>query len=132
MAKKDQDENVNARLISDEELISRIIDRINAIDANMDTRFTHIDNRLGLIDQTVLRNVMSLEEHMRRTDLLERAVQAMESRITPIERLKIEEEAIKRHKHETLVRWGKIIAALGVVLGILAGAKPLLIKLLSM
>lgn len=131
MSKKDQDEKNDAgsRLMGDEALIARIVDRIDVINNNMDTRFTHIDNRLGLIDQTVLRNVMSLEEHMRRTDLLEVAVRAMEQRITPIEKLRIEEDAIRRHKHESLMRWAKIIATVATVIAILAGAKPLLLKL---
>lgn len=134
MSKKDQDEkdDTSKRLMGDEALIARIVDRIDAVDQCMDSRFTHIDNRLGLIDQTVLRNVMSLEEHMRRTDLLEQAVRAMESRITPMEKTKIEEDAVKRHKHETLVRWAKIIATVATVIALLAGAKPLLLKLIAL
>lgn len=75
-------------------------------------------------------NTESLKEHMHRTELLEDLVQKMDGRLLPIEKLKIETEAIKKHKHEQLVRWGKIIAAVVGIIGLLAGAKPLLIKLL--
>lgn len=132
MAKNDKDNGSDtaSKLMKDEELISRVIDKVNKIDDKMDTRFDNVDHRLGVIDQTILRNALSLEEHMRRTDLLERAVTAMESRLTPIEKQRIIDEAIKQHKWENLVRWGKIIATLAALAGLAAVCKPLLVKLL--
>jgi hypothetical protein len=57
-------------LMNNEELISRIVDRLKATDDKIDQRFDFVESRLHGIDTTILRNAMSLEEHMRRTDLL--------------------------------------------------------------
>src|ERR1035437_7799428 len=75
-------------------------------------------------------NTDSLKEHMHRTQLLEEQVKSQDSRLTPIETLHIETAAIKKHKHEQLVRWAKIVAAAVGIIGILAMLKPIIIKLL--
>jgi hypothetical protein len=75
-------------------------------------------------------NTDSLREHMHRTELLEDLANKMDGRLSPIEKRQIEEDAVRKHKHETLVRWGKILAALVAFSGLLMWAKPLLLKLL--
>ena len=77
-------------------------------------------------------NTNSLNEHMHRTDLLERAVDGMDKRLTPIEKDKIEKEAISAHKREVMVRTAKIIATIATLGGIIAAAKPLLLLLLTL
>lgn len=77
-------------------------------------------------------NTNSLNEHMHRTDLLEKAVQQMDARLTPIEVDKIQKEAIAAHRKEMMIKWGKIIAALATLGGLIAAAKPLLLFLLTL
>lgn len=75
-------------------------------------------------------NTNSLNEHMHRTDLLEKLVTEMDNRLTPLEKEKIEKEAISKHRRETLIRWGKILGALTALGGVIAAAKPLILLLL--
>lgn len=77
-------------------------------------------------------NTQSLNEHMARTDLLESMVEKMDARLTPIEIDKIEKEAVAKARKEALIRWGKIIAALATLSGIIAAAKPFLLFLLTL
>jgi thiaminase len=53
-------------------------------------------------------NTESLKEHMHRTELLEDIVKKMDARLSPVEIRHIEEEAIKRHRKEMLIKTGKI------------------------
>lgn len=76
-------------------------------------------------------NTNSLNEHMARTELLEKAVNSLDRRLTPIEIDKIEKEAIAKHRKEVMVRWAKIIGSLATLGGIIAAAKPLILLLLS-
>ncbi len=77
-------------------------------------------------------NTESLKEHMHRTELLEQLVQKMDIRLSPIERERIELEAIKKYRNEKLKKWGKILGVIATLIGIVAAAKPLLIKLLAL
>lgn len=84
-------------------------------------------------------NTDSLKEHMHRTELaekqlvlLEELVKTMDARLAPIELAKIEEAAIHKYKVDKFKKYGKIIGAIATVIGILASAKPILLKLLSL
>lgn len=77
-------------------------------------------------------NTESLKEHMHRTELLEDLVQKMDLRLAPIEREKIEKEAIQKYRKEKLIQIAKVAGAITAVLGALAAAQPLLIKLLKL
>jgi len=77
-------------------------------------------------------NTNSLNEHMARTELLEKAVQKMDDRLTPIEVDKIQKEAIAAHRKEVMIRTAKIIATIATLGGIIAAAKPLLLLLLTL
>ncbi len=77
-------------------------------------------------------NTQSLKEHMHRTELLEEIVKKMDARLSPVEIRHIEEEAIKKHRKEMLIKIGKVIAALTALGGLIAAAKPYLLLLLSL
>jgi hypothetical protein len=77
-------------------------------------------------------NTESLKEHMHRTALLENLVQKMDSRLSPLEVKHIEEEAVKKYRHDKLVKIGKAIGLIATLIGILVATKPFLLKLLMM
>lgn len=77
-------------------------------------------------------NTKSLDEHMYRTDLLEKLHQDLDNRLTPIEIEKIEQTAIKAHTKELIIRWAKIVGALATVTGLIVAAKPFLLFLLTL
>lgn len=77
-------------------------------------------------------NTESLKEHMHRTELLEQLVQKMDARLMPIEKEKIEQEAISKYRTEKLKKYGKVLGAIATAIGILAAAKPYLLKLLAL
>lgn len=76
-------------------------------------------------------NTESLHEHMARTDLLEKAVQTLDRRLTPFEKEKIEKEAIAKHRRKVLMTCGKVVAGLTALIGLLAALKPYLLALLA-
>lgn len=78
-----------------------------------------IDERVDRIDVTLAKQEVVLEEHVRRTDLLEGTIQAHED--------KIEKELAPIRKHINLVKAvGIIIGGIGGLLGFLATLKALL------
>lgn len=77
------------------------------------------------------KNTESLNEHMARTDLLEKAVKKIDERLTPIEIDRIEKEAISKHRKEMMVRIAKILSVLAALGGAIAALKPYIIALLS-
>lgn len=76
-------------------------------------------------------NTQSLNEHMARTDLLESMVEKMDLRLTPLEREKIEKEAVAKHRKEMILLAAKIVGALTALGGIIMAAKPLILLLLA-
>jgi predicted nuclease with TOPRIM domain len=76
-------------------------------------------------------NTQSLTEHMARTDLLEKAVQTLDRRLTPFEREKIEKEAVAKHRRKVLITMSKVVAGLTALAGLLAVLKPYLLALLA-
>lgn len=132
---------------STEETLSKIVDKLD----DVSSAIHKVDKDLALhksqfeqhivqdekmyeefkrMNDILQQNTNSLKEHMHRTELLEELVTKMDGRLSPLEVKHIENNAIKLHKHEQLVRWGKILAALLAISGLLMWAKPLLIKLL--
>lgn len=77
-------------------------------------------------------NTKSLDEHMRRTDILERLHKDVDGRLAPIEKEKIEQAAIKAHNRELVIRWAKIIGGLATAGTIFVAAKPFILALLAM
>ena len=86
-------------------------------------------DELKRMNDILQQNTDSLKEHIHRTNILEDLAQKMDQRLSPVEKALIGSEAIKKHKHEQLVRWGKIVAVVVGVISLLAGLKPLIIKL---
>lgn len=77
-------------------------------------------------------NTKSLQEHMARTDLLEQAVKKMDERLTPIEIERIQNDAVAKHRRETIIKWAKIAGAATALAGAIAAAKPYLLALLAL
>jgi DNA repair exonuclease SbcCD ATPase subunit len=77
-------------------------------------------------------NTDSLKEHMHRTDLLETMITKMDQRLSPIELERIEDEAVKKYRNSKLKKYGKVLGVIATAIGILAAAKPLLLKLLGL
>src|SRR5690606_16024802 len=132
-----------------EEMLSKIVDKLDDLQKS-----THnIDKEVALqkasamershdikamqeeqkrSNEILQKNTESLNEHMARTDLIEKAVQQMDARITPIEIDKIQKEAIATHRKEMMIRWAKIIGVVATLGGIVAMAKPFLLFLLTL
>jgi methyl-accepting chemotaxis protein len=84
-----------------------------------------IVKQLGLINEVLQKNTASLDEHIRRTDLLETMVQKMDNRLSPLEVQHIQQEAIITWRHDTLMKAIKIVGAIGSIIAILVALKML-------
>ena len=76
--------------------IDRVLDKLDSIDI-----------RLNDIDKTLVRNTVSLEDHMRRTELLEQSQTKLEDKIRPLINV-----------HITAVMIAKVLGVIGVIAGI--------------
>jgi len=102
--------------------------------ASFENHLDHHDRMLEEYKRTndiLQANTDSLREHMHRTELLESLVADMQARITPLEKQKIQQDAVQDHKLSTLKKWGKIGAGIATGLGVLMAIKPWLIKILT-
>jgi hypothetical protein len=86
---------------------------------HLDKRLDRLDDRLDRLDEHVSdikvvqgKQYISLEEHMRRTELAEKALQTFDTRLKPLEN----RELFWRH---LAMVGGAVGAALGLVLGLL-------------
>lgn len=77
-------------------------------------------------------NTESLREHMHRTEVAEQQLSILESlaknidsRLTPIERERVEKEAVSKYRNELLMKIAKIVGAIGTVVAIIAGIKAI-------
>ena len=77
-------------------------------------------------------NTESLKEHMQRTSvaenrqqILEDLVRAIDSRLSPFEQSKLEEEAVRKYRNEKLKKIGKILGIIATLVAIIAGLKAL-------
>ena len=132
-----------------EDLLSKIVDKLDdlqksthnidkevalqkasSIERHMDIKSIQDDQKLH--NNILTENTKSLQEHMARTDLLEKAVHNMDARLSPLEREKIEQAAIAAHRREVIVRWSKILGVLTALGGAIVAAKPLLLFLLAL
>lgn len=52
----------------------------------LDGRVEKIDNKLDRISETLIRNTESLEYHIKRTNLLETKIEALDADLKPVER----------------------------------------------
>lgn len=103
------DDDLSDRL---DRLGGTLLERLLRIDGRLDT----INEKLSSLAATAAMHQVSLEEHMRRTELLEKSVTAVQERIQPLEKSE--------------VRWAlaaKVVAFLAAAAGGVVG----LIKLLG-
>lgn len=77
-------------------------------------------------------NTESLKEHMQRTaiaekrqQILEDLVKSIDTRLSPFEQHKLEEEAVKKYRNEKLKKIGKILGIIATLIAIVAGLKTL-------
>ena len=77
-------------------------------------------------------NTESLKEHMQRTaiaeqrqHILEDLVKSIDSRLSPFEQNKLEEEAVRKYRNEKLKKIGKILGIIATLIAIVAGLKTL-------
>lgn len=77
-------------------------------------------------------NTESLKEHMQRTviaenrqQILEDLVKSIDTRLSPFEQNKLEEEAVKKYRNEKLKKIGKILGIIATLVAIAAGIKAL-------
>lgn len=64
-------------------LLERQMDQNKDMDRVLD-KLDKIDDRLGIMDVTLVRNTASLEEHIRRTNLLEQAQKELKDSVKPL------------------------------------------------
>lgn len=83
----------------------------------IEAKVDQLDNRIDCVDRTMIKNTASLEEHMRRSDLLEGQMDLLRESITPL--IKV---------HVTIVGIGKILAAIALVVGVISACLELLAK----
>lgn len=76
---------------------------------------------------TLEENTSDLKEHMRRTALLEEYSKQHNTRLSEIEKQKIEDEAVSSYKKSSFAKIGKFLATVSVLVGIAVG----LVKLIS-
>lgn len=70
-------------------------------------------------------NTESLKEHMHRTALLEELAQKMDSRLFPIERQRIQEDAVRQYRNEQIIKVAKIVGLLTGLLALLGGIREI-------
>lgn len=103
------------------EKLNRLDEIQQEISANKITLLTHIGGESGivgeqkLIRQTLDRNTASLEEHVRRTELLEKTVSNLDNRMVPIEREYLHKKAVEVF-FSKMGKWiGAIFALVGAI-----------------
>lgn len=67
------------------------------------------------MNDVLVQNTESLKEHMHRTALLEETIIKIDQRLSPIEKEKIEKEAVKAWMKNTAVIVGKAAAVVGAI-----------------
>ena len=87
---------------------------------------------LKRMNDILQQNTESLKQHMAQTQLLKDTVLKIDARLAPIEVERIEAEAVKKYRNEKLKKYGKVLGLIATAIGILAAAKPLLLKLLGL
>lgn len=105
----DDQSDLNDRL---DRVSDTLLERLLRIDGRLDT----INDKLSALAATATVHQATLDEHMRRTELLEKSVAAVQERIRPLEKSE--------------VRWAlaaKVVAFVAATVGAVAG----LIKLLG-
>jgi hypothetical protein len=61
-----------------------IEDSLDKLDKKIDQNLVQLNSKLENIDKTLLRNTISLEEHMKRSDTLEKNFELFKGKVVPI------------------------------------------------
>ena len=84
------------------------------------------------MNDILLANTESLKEHMHRTaiaeqrqQILEDLVKSIDTRLSPFEQNKIEDEAVRKYRNEKLKKIAKILGIIATIVAIAAGLKTL-------
>lgn len=94
----------NKPLMDDKDIVGRVLDKLDKV-----------DSRLNDIDKTLVRNTVSLEEHMKRSDNLEKMITKVESDMLPLQ------------KHVSYMHGAfKLVGVLSLVVGLLVGISKLI------
>lgn len=93
-----------------DELMAHIMDKLNKIEDKLDRKFDAVESRIDSIDKTLVKQEENLKEHMRRTDLAEKAIERVDSDLKPI----------KKHV-DMLQGVVKFVTLIGVIVGIIGG-----------
>lgn len=134
--------NLDDMLNKIDEKLDEVSDSIHKVDKEVALQKAAFDEHvktdekmyeeLRRMNDILQQNTESLKEHMAQTHLLKQTVLKMDARLLPIEVERIEQEAIRKYRNEKLKKWGKILGIIATVVGVLAGAKPLILKLFKL
>lgn len=119
-----------------QERIDTVVDRVHDISRSFEglkTSFEYrqeqderMESTLNQMNEALRRNTSSLQEHMRRTDLLEKYVRLVDNRLSPLENELSRKKAIQAWMSEKLKFIGKLGAAVSAGGAIGLGLKQLL------
>lgn len=134
--------NVDDMLNKIDEKLDEVCDAVHNVDKEVALQKAAFDEHIRQdekmyeefkrMNDILQQNTDSLKEHMHRTELLEELVKKMDQRLEPIELERIEEQAINKWRNSKLKKYGKILGAIATAVGLLAAAKPFLLKLLGL
>jgi hypothetical protein len=111
--------------VSENDLFNYLRDDIKELRDEMREGFKAVANQFEKHNDILHRNTSSLEEHIRRTDLLENEVKTVIDRFEPIHTEHLERKAVKSNFRRNL----KLIGAL---VGVCSGAIGLIITIRSL
>lgn len=93
---------------SNEDIMKLVLDRIDRLDDKLEQKLNKVEDRLDIMDKTLIKQEANLEAHMKRSDLLEASQHDLKEAVKPI---------IKVYT----VTWGltKITAGVGLIISII-------------
>jgi len=135
---KDLDQKV--RYIQDK--VEDIADTVHKIDKDLAVHKNTFDDHIKQdekmyeefkrMNNILQQNTESLKEHMYRTEIAEKQLSILEdlaksidARLSPIEKERIQKEAIARYRSEKLIKISKIIGLIATLVAIIAGIKSI-------
>lgn len=134
--------NMDDMLNKIDEKLDEVVESIHKVDKETALQKSAFDahtkqdeqmyEELRRMNDILAQNTESLREHMKQTQLLKDTVLKIDARLAPIEVERIEAEAVKKYRNDKLKKYGKILGLIATAIGILAAAKPLLLKLLGL
>lgn len=95
---------------SEADVMRMVLDRIDRLDDKLEEKLNKVEDRLDVMDKTLIKQEANLEAHMKRSDLLEQSQDDLKDAVKPL--LKV-----------YTVVWGlcKLALAVGFLLSLLGG-----------